>query len=194
MNIPLNGPYLPPSYFVYRGMEYKQGLAFMKCKSCWEVTCRISGYSDAHSYRVICEFPPTTNLLVLRGCHRSLLSDWNIDIDRNVPLTTTNTADETIIWLYVDKHGAASPGPLEKCLYMYMQLTQYYIIINRLSCTDALNSEKRNWRREVCSNSFHAAGKCGGEGFHLQLVSQDNERNLVRDAITSVPKHVMKNQ
>jgi hypothetical protein len=77
---------------------------------------------------VICEFPPTTNLLVLRGCHRSLLSDWNMaandDIARNVP-PATNTADKMIIWLYVDKQSKVvrhrrHQGTAPLCIHVYM--------------------------------------------------------------------------
>lgn len=47
---------------------------FMNCRSCCEVTCRISGWSGAHSYSVISVPPPTTNLFSLRGCHSKRFS------------------------------------------------------------------------------------------------------------------------
>lgn len=39
-----------------------QGGTFMCCRSCWEVVCLISGASGRHSYKVIWDELPTTNL------------------------------------------------------------------------------------------------------------------------------------
>jgi hypothetical protein len=57
---------------IHRG---PQGSTFMCCKSCWEVACLISGASGTHSYKVISDELPTTNLFSPRGCHSKRLSE-----------------------------------------------------------------------------------------------------------------------
>ena len=61
-----------------------QGGTFMCCKSCWEVVCRISGASGRHSYRVISDELPTTNLFSPRGCHSRRLSEEATILNRRL--------------------------------------------------------------------------------------------------------------
>ena len=57
---------------IYRG---SRGGTFMCCMSCWEVTCVIPRVSGCHSYKVIWDEPPTTNLFSPRGCQSRRLSE-----------------------------------------------------------------------------------------------------------------------
>ena len=62
---------------VMDGSEHRgsRGGTFMCCMSCWEVTCVIPRVSGCHSYRVIWDEPPTTNLFSPRGCQSRRLSE-----------------------------------------------------------------------------------------------------------------------